>query len=146
MIAIDTNILIYACDRSDERRQQIALDLIAKSTDGVLLWQVACEFVSASRKLAKNGFTAQDAWNRLSEFMDVFRLIPPTVDILPAAQQLHLQKHVTFWDSLILAACAEAGVDTLYTEDIPGHASPAGLQVIDPFATDDSSSVDEAES
>lgn len=98
--------------------------------------------MSASRKLAKNGFTAQDAWNRLSEFIDVFRLIPPSQDILRAAQQLHLQKHVSFWDSLILAACVEAGVDTLYTEDIPGHASPAGLHVIDPFATDDSSSVD----
>jgi predicted nucleic acid-binding protein len=42
MIAFDTNILIYACDQSDSHRQAIALDLIASSTEGVLLWQVAC--------------------------------------------------------------------------------------------------------
>src|SRR5690349_7416044 len=107
MIAIDTNVLIYACDRSDARRQQIALDLIAKATDGVLLWQVACEFVAASRKLAKNGFTAQDAWNRLGEFMDVFPLIPPNAEILGRAQSLHLQHSISFWDSLILASCVQ---------------------------------------
>jgi len=55
MIAVDTNVLIYACDQSDPRRQTIALDLIAASTDGVLLWQVACEFLAASRKLSKQG-------------------------------------------------------------------------------------------
>ena len=51
MTAVDTNVLIYACDKSDPRRQQIALELIGTVTDGVLLWQVACEFVAASRKL-----------------------------------------------------------------------------------------------
>lgn len=36
MTALDTNVLIYACDKSDPRRQQIALDLIAQAADGVL--------------------------------------------------------------------------------------------------------------
>src|SRR5688572_18837044 len=59
MIAVDTNVLIYACDQAEPRRQKIALDLVINSTDGVLLWQVACEFLSASRKLAKQGFTSR---------------------------------------------------------------------------------------
>jgi predicted nucleic acid-binding protein len=96
MIALDTNVLIYACDKSDPRRQQIALDLIDEAVEGVLLWQVACEFVSASRKLAKNGFTVQDAWNRLGEFMDLFPLIPPNGEILNGAKKLHLQHSVAF--------------------------------------------------
>jgi predicted nucleic acid-binding protein len=62
MIAVDTNVLIYACDQSDPRRQQIALDLVTNTEDGVLLWQVACEFISASRKLSKQGFTSTHAW------------------------------------------------------------------------------------
>jgi predicted nucleic acid-binding protein len=37
MIALDTNILIYACDKSDARRQQVALDLVSGTADGVLL-------------------------------------------------------------------------------------------------------------
>jgi predicted nucleic acid-binding protein len=50
MIALDTNVLIYACDRADPARQEIALDLISNTTDAVILWQVACEFIAASRK------------------------------------------------------------------------------------------------
>jgi predicted nucleic acid-binding protein len=53
MIAVDTNVLIYACDQADARRQKIALDLITNTRDGVLLWQGACEFLSASRKRGK---------------------------------------------------------------------------------------------
>jgi hypothetical protein len=58
MIAVDTNVLIYACDQADPKRQKVALDLITNAEDGVLLWQVACEFISASRKLHKQGFTS----------------------------------------------------------------------------------------
>ena len=57
MIALDTNILIYACDKADLKRQHVALDLVSSDSDGVLLWQVACEFVAASRKLRSQGFT-----------------------------------------------------------------------------------------
>jgi len=78
MIAVDTNVLIYACDQSNPHRQTIALDLIAAATDGVLPWQVACEFLSASRKLSKQGFTPTQAWNRLAEFRDLLRLVLPT--------------------------------------------------------------------
>ena len=58
MIAVDTNVLIYACDQADAKRQKVALDLSTNAQDGVLLWQVGCEFISASRKLHKQGFTA----------------------------------------------------------------------------------------
>lgn len=37
MIAVDTNVLIYACDQAEPRRQKVALDLLANATDGVLL-------------------------------------------------------------------------------------------------------------
>lgn len=36
MTALDTNVLISACDKSDPPRQQIALDLIAGATDGTI--------------------------------------------------------------------------------------------------------------
>ena len=76
MIAIDTNVLIYACDHADPRRQKIALDLVANTRDGVLLWQVACEFLAASRKLDKQGFTSAQAWNPL--------------DVLPNPSSAHM--------------------------------------------------------
>lgn len=133
MIVFDTNVLLYACDRSDPRRQQIAVELIANSADGVLLWQVACEFVAASRKLSAQGFTPLDAWNRLTEFLGLLPLVLPTPAVLEHARRLHVSQGVSFWDALILAACAEAGVDTLYSEDVPGTTALGALQVVNPF-------------
>jgi len=65
MIALDTNVLIYCCDQRDPRHQKIALDLVADTTEGILPWQVACEFIAASRKLAEQGFTAAHAGSGL---------------------------------------------------------------------------------
>lgn len=61
MTVLDTNVLIYACDKSEPERQQKALTLIDRVTDGVLPWQVACEFIAATRKLQGQGFTPADA-------------------------------------------------------------------------------------
>ena len=132
MIAFDTNVLIYACDRSSPERQQSAAQLIERTTDGVLLWQVACEFVAASRKLSGQGFNAVNAWSRLSEFQALFPLVLPSASALQRGRALHLSHSVAFWDAMILAACTEAGVEILYSEDVPGLAL-GGLKVINPF-------------
>ena len=51
MHAVDTNVLIYAHDPRDAAKQATAVSLMQSLTPGVLLWQVACEYLSASHKL-----------------------------------------------------------------------------------------------
>jgi predicted nucleic acid-binding protein len=50
MRAVDTNVLIYAHDPRHPAKQATAISLIESLTDGALLWQVACEYLSASHK------------------------------------------------------------------------------------------------
>lgn len=57
MNAVDTNVLIYARDPRDAVKQQKAVNLTIGLNDGALLWQVACEYIAASRKLLPFGFT-----------------------------------------------------------------------------------------
>jgi predicted nucleic acid-binding protein len=133
MTAFDTNVLIYACDRADSKRQAKALELIASSNDGILLWQVACEFIAASRKLSPQGFTQDDAWNRLTDFLSLFPLVTPSPQVLMGAEELHLKQGWSFWDAMIVAACVECGVTRLYSEDLPGRAGPSGVEVVNPF-------------
>ena len=40
---------------------------------------------------------------------------------------------LSFWDAMILAACATAGVERLYTEDFDAYPVIGGVQVINPF-------------
>ena len=133
MIALDTNVLIYAYDGAEPKRQQTAVDLISTVQDAVLLWQVACEFIAASRKLNGQGFTTADAWNRLAELVGIFPLVTPSANVLDRAKQLHLLHQVSFWDAAILAACQDANITTLYSEDVPGLANLGSLRVINPF-------------
>jgi predicted nucleic acid-binding protein len=98
--------------------------------DGVLLWQVACEFIAASRK---TGGEPTAAWERLSEVQAVFPLSVPTPAVLKRARTIATESQVNIWDALIYAACLEAGVECLYSEDLPGQAI-AGLRIVNPFA------------
>jgi|SRR5271157_6100295 len=133
MIALDTNILIYACDKADLQRQQVALDLVSSAVDGVLLWQVACEFVAASRKLRSQGFTMVDAWDRLADYLTLFPLIQPSGGALGRARILHAEDGWAFWDAMIVAACLECGVTRLYSEDLPGRGVRWPLEIVNPF-------------
>lgn len=67
MNAVDTNVLIYARDPRDPVKQQKARSVTANLQDGALLWQVACEFIAASRKLAVVGYTQAQAWRELEQ-------------------------------------------------------------------------------
>ena len=92
MIALDTNVLIYSCDQADRQRQKKALELVSSASEGVLLWQVACEFVAASRKLSSQGFTAGHAWDRLAEFLALFPLMLPSAGAFEHARRLHARE------------------------------------------------------
>jgi predicted nucleic acid-binding protein len=56
MNAVDTNILIYVHDPRDPLKQSIASDLVQNLNNGLLVWQTACEFLAASRKLVPYGY------------------------------------------------------------------------------------------
>ena len=133
MTAFDTNILIYICDKADRQRQRHALDLLGNTRDAVLLWQVAVEFVAASRKLASQGFTSFEAWARSREFMGVQRLILPSPKALEFAQVLHVDQGLAFWDAMIVGSCLDAGVQILYSEDLPGRAVDPKIRIVNPF-------------
>jgi hypothetical protein len=44
MNAVDTNVLLYVHDPRDVTKQATAANLLQSLADGVLLWQVACEY------------------------------------------------------------------------------------------------------
>lgn len=96
MNALDTNVLIYACDGRDPVKQERALALIETTHDCVLLWQFACEFVAASRKLVTQGFSPDAAWARLQDFAAIMPLIPPSTAALHPAARAHVAET---WDA-----------------------------------------------
>lgn len=135
MNAVDTNVLIYAQDPRDPGKRQIANTLVDNPTDAVLLWQVACEYLAASRKLVPFGFSADEAWKDMEVLRSGWQTALPNWDVYERARELMYKDGLSFWDSLLVAGCIEAGVKTLYSEDLGGRSSVSGLSFINPFTT-----------
>lgn len=134
MNAVDTNVLVYVRDPRDPAKQQAAVELTTGMGDGALLWQVACEFVSASRKLAPFGFTQAEAWRELERLRQLWTMILPSENVLTRAERLTATHNLSFWDSLLVAACIDGGVTRFYTEDFDASLSKTtGIEIINPF-------------
>ncbi|HVF54946.1 MAG TPA: PIN domain-containing protein [Pyrinomonadaceae bacterium] len=134
MNAVDTNVLIYARDPRDPARQAAADALLSSLVDGVLLWQVACEYVAASRKLEKFGYDSKQAMADVADMRAAWTTVLPSWNVFDRAERL-LQKYtLSFWDAMIVAACLEGGVARLYSEDFDASAQREGLEIVNPFA------------
>jgi predicted nucleic acid-binding protein len=134
MNAVDTNVLIYARDPRDPLKQQKARAVTANIQDGALLWQVACEFIAASRKLAVVSYTQAQAWRELEQLRGLWKLVLPSENVFMRAETLTAAHNLSFWDAMIVAACMEGGVTRLYTEDFDDSLSKTtGVEIINPF-------------
>ena len=132
MNAVDTNILIYVNDPRDPTKQAIASSLIASMTEGVLLWQVACEYLAASRKLEPLGYNRVQAWQYVRDLQQVWHTALPTWSVLNRAEDLMNRFSLSYWDAMIVASCLEVNVQTLYTQDF-GYSNIDGLSIVNPF-------------
>jgi len=134
---VDTNVLLYAHDRSAGAKREIAQALVSDlwgSRTGVVSTQVLQEFyVNATRKLPKP-FSAPRARAVVARYANwmVHRIEP--ADIL-AASELEKRHRLSFWDSLIVIAAARSGATTLATEDLQHGRTIAGLTIQNPFAS-----------
>ena len=109
MIAVDTNILFDAHDARDGRKQKIAVELIASLQQGVLLWQVACEYLWASRKLEPQGFSYADALADVRGLQRAWRTVLPAWEVLDRIERLKSKQGFSHWDALLLGTCLRAG-------------------------------------
>lgn len=133
MNAVDTNVLVYLHDWRDAAKQRKSAALIHSLVDGVLLWQVACEYVAATRKLQSIGVTTDQVWANLHIMQATWSLVVPDWRHLLLAETLMQQKSLSFWDALLIAVAADTGVTTLYSENFTGVGPIQGMNIVNPF-------------
>lgn len=133
MNAVDTNILIYVQDTRDPIKQAKAVALVKGLPDGVLLWQVANEYLAASRKLVPFGYNHAQAFQDINNWRKVWTTILPTWSVMDKAEDIRQRFNLSFWDAMVVAACLEGGVSRLYSEDFDAYKQIDGLQLANPF-------------
>jgi len=138
MNAVDTNVLLYRFDVAEKSKQPIAHSLLvdlARQGETVLLWQAAGELLNQLTFWVRNQrITSAELKRCFNEVQTKFPLAMPTPVCLDRALDLANRNMLSHWDSMLLAACLEAGVTTLYTEDMGAPRKIDALELINPFS------------
>jgi len=130
---VDTNILIYAFDRTAGKKRETAVALLTRlwsDRTGCLSLQVLQEFyVTATKKLR---MPAAEAFAHVDE-LGKWTIHRPEVDDVLVAIQLHREKKISLWDALILRSAISSGCDLLWSEDLSDGQRWDGMVVRNPF-------------
>ncbi len=132
---VDTNVLVYAQDRSETIKQPIAqarLDALWTQRSGVISTQVLQEFyVVVTRRFdppmppraARAVVSAYSAW-------PIVRIDLATI---LAASELEERHTLSFWDALIIEAAQRAGASRVLSEDLQTGRRFGRLVIENPF-------------
>lgn len=135
---VDTNVLLYAYDRSAGVRHDRSRELVGelgRARRGALSVQVLQEFyVNAVRKIAEP-LTPDAARGRL-RILSRWTTHSPTPRDVVAASGLSEDHDLSFWDAMIVHSAAELGCATLWTEDLNHGQVIVGVEIVDPFRPD----------
>lgn len=130
--ALDTNVLVYAEERSDkgDRIRQLMLSLSRRHV--VVPAQVCGELFNVLTK--KAAFTAAQAVETIRNWRIVFQIADTTDDVMAAALDLAVEHRLPIWDAVVLAAASNTRCDLLITEDLHPGFRWRGVTVVNPFA------------
>lgn len=132
---VDSNVFVYADDRSAGVKRDRARDLIREvmgARTGVLSLQVLQEYFAVSTK--KLGVPAAAARRRIEVLSRLDVVILGVEDVL-AAIDLHRLHGFSIWDALVIRAALNAGCRVLYSEDLQDGRRIDGLEIVNPFRT-----------
>ena len=134
-VFVDTNVLVYARDRSEPDKQRRAAEWMANLWGtglGRLSYQVLQEYyVTLTAKLdppratedAREDVTALGSW----------RPVAISQNTMERAWDVQDRYGYSWWDSLIVAAALQAGCRYLLTEDLQDGQVIGSMTIISPF-------------
>lgn len=135
---VDTNVLVYAHDRSagDKRRRASELVIrVGRSGSGLISVQVLMELATTlTRKIARPIPLTTAA--EIVEDLATWTVHEPAAADAGAALRVAQRYSVSIWDSMIVHAAAALGAEVLWTEDLSHGQSYEGVPVRSPFRDD----------
>ncbi len=135
---VDTNVLVYAHDRSDAQKQVAAQEILERlwaDGTGTLSTQVLQEVYVVATSKQKLAMSHQEARD-LVEAYSAWPVIVVEPALILTASRLAEDHRLSFWDALIVEAARVAGAERLLTEDLQHGQMFDGVRIENPFATD----------
>lgn len=131
----DTNILIYASDRSEPEKQSQARRLLKTAIEnetGVISAQVLSEFLTVVTRRIQHPLSLEEAEDVIEQ-LAILPVVALDVTLVRQAIGTCRQYHISYWDSLIIAAAERVGCTRILSEDLNPGQSYHGIAVVNPF-------------
>lgn len=132
---VDTNVLVYAHDRSAGAKYSAARALLQRlweSGTGCLSLQVLQEFyVTVTRKVAQP--LPLDEAAQIVRDLCFWRVYAPVSEDLLGAIDFQRQFQLSFWDAMVLYAARRMDCEVLWSEDLSDGQIYDTIQVRNPF-------------
>ena len=130
---VDTNILVYANDAADARKQQVARETLLEHADSLVLsTQVLSEFYFVVTRRFSPLLPVEDARTIVDELRQAPIVVIDERLVLDAIA-ISVSAMISYWDGLIVAAARSGGCDVLLTEDLSHGSTIAGVRIENPF-------------
>ena len=132
---VDTNILMYAHDRTTGVKHERAKALIEKLWDsggGVLSTQVLQELCINLRRKSSRPVSIEET-RRLIQDYSSWDVVVNTAESVLQALSIELRYKISFWDALILHAAGISGATVLYSEDLAAGQTYGAVRVVNPL-------------
>ena len=134
---VDTNIFLYAHDRTTGNKHERAralIDGLWMSGNGVLSTQVLQELCINLRRKTANPLSIPETRRLLQDYLS-WEVVVNTAESVIEALAIELRYNLSFWDSLIIQAAASSGARVLYSEDLKDGQSYGPVRVLNPLKT-----------
>ena len=129
-IALDTNILIYLYDDSDERKRNISESLILDRP--IIGSQVISEFLNVTKRLLK--LPKNELMDKANKLFRVCEIVSMNQMTITKAKDLIIKYDFQLFDSLIVASALQSNCTVLYSEDLHHNLLVENqLRIINPF-------------
>ncbi len=130
---VDTNLLIYAFDRTAGAKRTLAIDLLERLWEercGCASIQVLQEFyVTATKKLGMQPAAAARQIARLG----AWTIHRPSFEDVMAAIEIHQGGQIAFWDAMVVRSAIKLSCAVLWSEDLNDGQLWDGTVVRNPF-------------
>lgn len=136
LVFVDTNILAYAHDASEEEKQPIAkalIDDLWESERGTLSTQVLQEFYVVATRKFEPPLSRTEARELVGHYGE-WGLVRIDLVMIVNASKVEEEHQLTFWDALIIEAARRSGANRLVSEDLQSADTIEGIAIENPFA------------
>ena len=133
-IALDTNVLAYAEGTNGAAMRNKAVELIRRLPPGAIVLPVQTlgelynVLVRKARRRPARARAAVLSWR------DAYSMVETSATVMAGATDLACDHGLTIWDSVVVAASAEAECRLLLSEDLQDGFTWRGVTVTNPFA------------